>query len=407
MTTTLHIGRQPIVNRSGELFAYELLFRDSQINQATVIDDLAATSQVIRNAFSEFGVRHVLENHRGFINVSADLLMSDAIELLPPQAVVLEILETVALTPDLVARCAELVTRGFTLALDDVHHLAPEHLPILPHISFIKLDLQACTPAELAETMAAFRPYRLQMLAEKIDTEEQFAHCHALGFDLFQGYFFARPTILTSRQPRTPNWALLQLLGLLNQDADTRDLVRAFQPSPQLSFTLLKLVNSVACGAPCHIDSIEHALSLLGRRQLMRWVQLLLFTRNDTGLARQDPLTNLAVCRARLMELLCLQRHPGQRTLAEQAFMVGLLSLLEALYQEPLADLLAQMQLHAEIEAALLAGEGRLGELLGEVLLLERCEASGSIDARCAAASALLLDAMTWADQLLADSAQD
>ncbi|MBE9609663.1 EAL and HDOD domain-containing protein [Chitinilyticum piscinae] len=399
MSSTLHIGRQPIVNRDGELFAYELLFRDSQHNRATVLDDFAATSHVIRNAFGEFGLGHVLENRSGFINVSADLLLSDTIELLPAATVVLEILETVELSEAVVARCAELAAKGFRLALDDVLEFDARHQPLLPHIHVVKIDVLACTPAQLAHAVAAFRPFGVMLLAEKIDSMEQYAQCRELGFDLFQGYFFARPTILTSKQSSPPNWALLQLLGLLNRDASLAELVQAFKPSPQMSFTLLKLVNSVACGAPCHIDSIEHAIAILGRRQLMRWVQLLLFTRQEQGLPKQDPLVNLAVCRGRLMELLAQQRHPGNRSLAEQGFMVGLLSLLDALYQQPRDTLLNPLQLQDDVRTALLDGSGTLGLLLAEVLALESSEPSPPDLASDAAG--LLLEAMQWTDRLL------
>lgn len=401
MSSTLHIGRQPIVNRQGELFAYELLFRNSQHNRADVVDDFSATSHVIRNAFSEFGLAHVLENHVGFINVSADLLLSDTIELLPATAVVLEILETVELTPEVVERCAQLVAKGFSLALDDVLQLDDMHRPVMPYIRYIKIDLPACNQEEIRQAVAAFRPFGVQLLAEKIDSQEQYDFCHQLGFDLFQGYFFARPTILSSNDSSPPNWALLQLLGMLNRDADISELVQAFKPSPQLSFTLLKLVNSVACGAPCHIDSIERAIAILGRRQLMRWVQLLLFTRQEQGLPKQDPLINLAVCRARLMELLVQSRHPGNRALSEQGFMVGLLSLLEALYRQPMTTLLAPLQLQDDVHAALLQGSGLLGGLLAEIRAMETSSPSESHISGDAAA--LLIDAMNWTDQLLND----
>ncbi|WP_051278781.1 EAL and HDOD domain-containing protein [Chitinilyticum aquatile] len=399
MSSTLHIGRQPIINRQGELFAYELLFRNSHANRADVVDDFAATSHVIRNAFSEFGLTHVLDNHVGFINVSADLLLSDTIELLPANAVVLEILETVELTPAVVARCLELAGKGFTLALDDVLQLDEAHRPILPCISYIKIDLPACSREQIEAAVAAFRPFGVKLLAEKIDSQEEYEFCHQLGFDLFQGYFFARPTILSRSNSNPPNWALLQLLGMLNRDAPVSELVQAFKPSPQLSFTLLKLVNSVACGAPCHIDSIERAIAILGRRQLMRWVQLLLFTRQEQGLPKQDPLINLAVCRARLMELLVKSRHPGNRSLSEQGFMVGLLSLLEALYHQPKESLLTPLQLQDDVHAALLHGRGVLGELLGEIETMESSTPSGNSISGDAAG--LLLDAMNWTDQLL------
>lgn len=157
MKASYHLGRQPIVNRKGELVAYELLFRSGQQNHAQVTDDFLATAHVIQNAFTQIGLKEVLGSRLGFINVSADLLMSDVLELLPKQQIVLEILETVQITPQIIERCRELRQQGFRLALDDLITLTDEHRALLPYIQYVKLDLLAASTEEIAATVKAGR----------------------------------------------------------------------------------------------------------------------------------------------------------------------------------------------------------------------------------------------------------
>jgi EAL and modified HD-GYP domain-containing signal transduction protein len=167
------IGRQPILDRKQQLCAYELLFRSSSHNAAQFEDGRAATATVIRNLFSELSIRDVLGPYRGFINVDADLLFSDVLELLPTETVALEILETVMPTPEVAARCAELKARGFALALDDVTQLDAAHADILPYIDVVKIDLVQTPADRLAPLVATIRKQGKQVLAEKIDTREQ------------------------------------------------------------------------------------------------------------------------------------------------------------------------------------------------------------------------------------------
>ncbi|MBL8484132.1 MAG: EAL domain-containing protein, partial [Rhodocyclaceae bacterium] len=183
------IGRQPILDRKRQLYAYELLFRTGSANHASVTDNVAATAAVLNNVFTEIGLERVLGPCLGFINVDADFLASDVLELLPAEKIVLEVLETVRITPQVAERCAELRSRGFQIALDDVVDIEEQHKIVLPHVDIVKIDIQAMPADRLARLARELRPRGVRLLAEKVDSEEQATHCANLGFDLFQGYF--------------------------------------------------------------------------------------------------------------------------------------------------------------------------------------------------------------------------
>jgi len=398
MEAAFHLGRQPIINRHGELVAYELLFRNRHHNQANVTDDFLATAHVIQNAFSQIGLDQVLGEHLGFINIDASLMMSDVLELLPKKQTVLEILETVDITPEIIKRCIELRQKGFLLALDDIIEITPQHKEILPHIQYVKLDLLAATPEQINRAVYELKRHQVKLLAEKIDSQEQHEHCKRLGFDLFQGYFFAKPTILTGQKPSPSQAALLRLLGLVHSDAETDQIEAAFKHAPELTVNLLKLVNSVASGVSCKIDSVARAITVLGRRQLGRWIQLLVYTQQSGHLGAADPLSQTAAIRGKLMELAARHRHPQDRSLPDKAFMVGMLSLLDALFHLPLADLITPLNLSDDVREALLERKGLLGQMLTYAEALE-CECPADQDAypEC---ELLMLEAMAWANSL-------
>lgn len=357
----LFLGRQPILDRSRQIVAYELLFRSGLANFAQISDNAQATATVILHAFSELSIGDALGASRGFINVDESILFSDTLELLPRDSVVLEILETVVITPDVVERCRALKAAGYTLALDDVIQLGPEYLPLLELVDIVKLDLKPIPAHELPGLVAEVRQRGLQLLAEKIDTEEEFKRCLDLGFDLFQGYFFARPTIIQGRKLDPARMNLLRLMNLVLTDADDQKIEALLKQEPGLILKLLRMTNSVAVGASTPILSLRQALMVLGRRQLQRWLQLLLYA-GGSGSEEDsmvNPLMVLAATRARLMELLSEQMAPRDRAQADRAFMTGLLSLAPTLFGIPMEDIVSQLSLDEACREALCATECR------------------------------------------------
>lgn len=359
----LFLGRQPILDRDQQLHAYELLFRNGSRNFAEVTDGVQATATVIANAFTELGVEAALGKHRGFINVDEAFLFSDMLELLPRHAVVLEILETVPPTPAVVARCAALKTAGFTLALDDVIQLSPEFASLLDLVEIVKVDIQPLSRVQLMQLAMKLKPMGKQLLAEKVDSREQMEQCLKLGFSLFQGYYFAKPTIIAGRKLDHSQLSLMKLMGMLLSDAETSELEAKLKPEPGLTVNLLRLTNSVGAGCTERITSVGHAITVLGRRQLQRWLQLLVFASGNQN-PSSNPLLQMAATRGRLMELLADELHPGDTALADRAFMAGIMSLMPVLVGQPITEIVTSLSLAADVRDSLCQGSGQLGALL-------------------------------------------
>jgi c-di-GMP-related signal transduction protein len=372
MYSTRYLGRQPIVDANQQLVAYELLFRSSQANVARVDDDVMATTAVIRHAFVDLGVGEVLGDRLGFINVSETLLMDDLLDVLPCDKVVLEILETVKVTPPLLERLAELRHKGFRLAMDDVVELDADRLALLPLVDIVKIDLVALNLLQLRQLVADLAGFTGILLAEKVDTVEQFELCRELGIQWFQGYFFARPTVLSTRQANASQHAMLSLLGLLMSDADNDELSQALKLAPDVVLMLMKLSSTASAATRRPVASVSEAIMLLGRAKIKRWSMLLLFASNATDIQPQrNPLLELAATRGRIMELLAEACYPDRRDVRESAFMIGMLSLVDVLVQQPKAEVIASLPIEDSLKEAVLEGRHVLGELLRVALSLE------------------------------------
>jgi EAL and modified HD-GYP domain-containing signal transduction protein len=361
----IFIGRQPILDREHQLFAYELLFRSgAQKNEAHIQDNLGATASVINHAFAELGAEAALGPYKGFINCDATLLLSDVVEILPTDKIVLEVLETVEPTAEIVERLKELKARGFTLALDDFVNYEDKWQPLLDLIEIIKVDLMPLDRNQLAAVTQQLKRWPLTMLAEKVDSREQADYCLQLGYRLFQGYYFAKPAIIAGKKLGHSQLALVRLLGLVIEDAETNALEGVFKHEPGLTVNLMRLTNSVATGVRTRVTSLRHAITVLGRRQLQRWLQLLLYT-SPTGKDNvASPLLQLAATRGRFLELLAGKLKPGVREFEDHAFMTGIMSLMPTLMSVPLEEILKGIQLGAEVQEALVHGTGQLGTML-------------------------------------------
>ena len=360
----IFIARQPIVDRQENLVAFELLFRSAHgSTESGVVDDTQATAQLIINAFEEMGIADVLGAHKGFINLDAEFLNSDLVDLLPKQQVMLELLETIKINESIIARCHELKAKGFSLALDDVVELTDDIKPLLNLVEVVKLDLILIDPARLPSLVKELKRYPVKLLAEKVEDHEQARRCMDMGFDLFQGYHFARPEMLSGKRSDPSKMVLIRLLAMMLEDVENDKIEEAFKEHADLSYNLMRMVNSVGTGLVTKISSLKHGLVVLGRQPLRRWVQLLLYASNK-GNVKVSPLMQLAATRGKLLELVAQRENPGDKDYADSAFMVGMLSLLDALLGEPLSDILARMSLQENVEAALLKHEGSMGELL-------------------------------------------
>ncbi len=369
------IGRQPILNRDEQVCAYELLFRSAQsLTEANVSDASQATASVILNTLAGFGVKQILGKHLGFINLELDILMSDSLELLPKEMVVLELLETLEVTPALIERCRELKEAGFVLALDD-HDYDPVYEELYQLVDIVKVDLMATPVDTLGSAIECYRNYQFKLLAEKVESKQEFLKCLDLGFDYFQGYYFAKPAVIEKKKIDEGGAALLKLMRQMMDDSEIEEIEKTFRSSPGLTYKLLLLVNSVSFAGLQKIQTVRHAISMLGRAQIKRWVQLALFATDDSH-AMENPLVDMAAVRGGFMEQMATAcpRLRGNREAADQAFMTGILSLLESLYDIPMEQIAGELNLSEEVQQALVNREGTYGDLLSLAEALEQVD---------------------------------
>ena len=369
------LGRQPILDRNQNLVAFELLFRQEETDEtATITNDLSASANVIINAYCQLGIQNVLGKLRGFVNANPELVMSDIISLLPAKHVVLEIRETELITAEFLARCNDLKQKGYQFALDNIVEINSKIEQLLPIVSVVKVNVLEIEKPHLTKLVSDLNRWPVLLLALKVENREQEALCRQLGFQMFQGYYFAKPEVMAVKRADPGKLALLKLLTLAMGDSDVEELEKEFKHQPGLSYNLMRMVNSVANGLPQKINSIKHAIMILGRQQLQRWIQLLLYTADQADSGASNALMQTAAARGKLMELIAIAERPHDKNHHERAFMVGILSLLDTLLGMDMQQIIDKLGIPEDMSQALLTRDGRLGQELKLVEANEKGE---------------------------------
>ncbi len=367
----LFLGRQPILDIRQEIVGYELLFRSSECNKSVYDSQDFASASVIASALASFGLHEVLGNKAGFINVTEEVLLSETIELLPRKQIVLELLETMPLNGGIHDRALALKAQGFRLALDD-HTYSSRNAAFYQFVDIVKINLLTTPKETLREMVKELGDFPVTLLAECVETMEQFEECRELGFELFQGYFFARPVVLKRKAPEISKIGMIKLLDYLHEDIDLDDIEKVFRNYPDLSYNLIKLVNSVNVGLREKIKNLRHAIMIIGRDKLRRWAQLAIYASSGSG-GINSPLLEMAAVRGRFMEYLIMSQHAVTRNneAVEAAFMAGIMSLMDVLLETSMEQILQELNLSDTITEALLNREGELGGLLALAETLE------------------------------------
>jgi EAL and modified HD-GYP domain-containing signal transduction protein len=360
------VGRQPIFDESLNVYGYELLYRRGDAAKAVFTDQDSASAEIALDAFLEFGFDTLVADRRAFINLTRTVLLSGFCSQLPPDRVVIEILENTVCDDDVVREVEALSANGYCVALDDFV-ADDERTKLLPHASIVKLDLEAFDEAALRRQTERLRGYPIELVAERVETREQLELCRELGFRYFQGFFFARPATMSGRRVPVERLTAMRALALLADDETPLDrLAEAVAADVKLSYQVLRAVNSAASAAAAPIDSIPTAIMRLGRNQLRAWLSVMALS----GLERKPPaLLSLALSRARMCEALATMR-PGAS--AGTWFMAGLLSTLDALFDAPLPELLRDLPLSAAVVDAIVNRSGDLGSALNAAIAFER-----------------------------------
>lgn len=361
------LARQPIFNTRMKVVAYELLCRSSYVNRADFSNGDAASSQVLLNAFTELSINNVVGKHLAFINFTRNLLQTP-----PPfdrKQLVVEVLEGQKVDAAMLHALKVLREHKYTIALDDFV-LTPETQSLIPYADIIKLDVLQLSAQEIIAHVKHIQPFGIKLLAEKVETYEMLEFCKSAGFDLFQGYFLARPQIISGRKMSDNKQSVLQLLSALQDpDVPVDKIEKMLARDTVLSFKLLRLVNSAAFGLARKVDSLKQAIMLLGLNKIKNWVNILAMSNLGD---KPHELSVSALTRARMCELIANQLNGKVK--ADGFFTVGLLSTLDAFMDTPMATLLESISLSRHINDAILKQLGNEGKVLEIITYYEKGE---------------------------------
>jgi len=364
----IFVGRQPILGPNMKTIGYEVLYRNCELGQAIFTDEAVATATVLLNTYLDIGLEHVVGSHLAFLNIPKQFLLERYCEALPKNRVVLEILENVEPTPQVLEALYSLKQQGYIIALDDfIYH--DRLRPFLEVADIVKVDVLEKSEEQLRQEIAPLRDYRVRLLAEKVETRQVYDTCKQLGFFYFQGYFFFRPDIIRGRGIPANRIALLELIGKI-QDPHIpfKGLVEHIRNDLSLSYKVLRYVNSAYVGIPNRVDSIEHAACMVGIDRIRTWSTLIIMA---SGQTQTTEILIMALVRAKMCERL------GQRLGAsspENYFTMGLLSVLEALYELPIEEILDKLPLSDDVVEGLTQGTGAMGLVLSCVKAYEEGE---------------------------------
>jgi len=360
------VGRQPILDCDRRTYGYELLYRADNVGPGAGMDGDQATARTVLNTFMEFGLRRLAGSHRVFINLTRAFITDTTILPLDKERLVLEVLEDIHIDGPIVAGVARLHQAGYQLALDDYRFEARWN-PLLSYASMVKVDIHGLDLEPHRANIQALKQRGLILLAEKVETQEEFELTRELGFDLFQGYFFAKPQVISGERLNCNPQLLLKLLSRINDPAcDIRELAKLVSLDPKLSFKILRFINSSAVGLARHVASIQEAVVYIGLNKLRGWTSLFVMA----GIEDTPPeVITTSLVRAELCAQLCRIRREGD---PDSAYTVGLLSILDALLNRPMAALIRDLGLPADMIDAMVSHAGPYGKPLSCALALER-----------------------------------
>ena len=363
-----YLARQPIFNRSLKVHAYELLFRSGLENFFHHDNGDLASSRVIADSFLLFGIENVTGGKPAFINFTRELLVRDLASLLPPRTAVIEILETVEPDREIIDACIKLKKQGYMIALDDFV-FDTKYEPLLELANIIKIDLLVSPFEDAQYIVKHYGKFGFKLLAEKVENQEQFQTAREIGFSYFQGYFFSRPIMMSHKDVPGVKSNYLAILESLNRpefDYDRMDAVIRNEVS--ISYKLLKYINSAGFGLRQKIQSIKQAITLLGEQEIKKWIILVVLA--DMAGEKPDELLVSSLIRARFCETMAEPIGLGRRS--SELFLMGILSMIDAILDMPLEQALAQIPIPDEVKSSLLGEKTPLRELLDLAVSIER-----------------------------------
>ena len=375
----VYLARQPILDKALDICAYEILYRD--INKTNHIDsNITASASVVTNILNKFGTKALLGDKKVFIKIDEKFLLNDIILSIPKEFFIFSLFDDIELSWKVIRRIEELYKNGYQLAVNDTdlnNEFMQKYRSIFNKISFVKIHFNIAPSYEVANFVLELQSNNIEVIATKIEDIKTFEHVKSLGCDYYEGYFFAEPIILENAKYEPFQLNVLKLYNLLIQDANIDEITSEFEKNPEITVQLLQFINSAAFHFRKKISTIHHVLTLLGRIPLGRWLMLLIYSKSVSQTKQHSPLMMMVINRTFLMEEILKEIEPGvSRNMLGEAYMVGVLSLVDTLFSMQMSDILDGINISTSVKNAILNDEG----ILGEIYLVVRATESFDID---------------------------
>jgi c-di-GMP-related signal transduction protein len=394
-----YVARQPIFERDKRIYGYELLFRDGMSNFFPVIDGDVASSTILSNSFITFGIDHITRGRKAFINFTKELLLRRLPTMFPREKIIVEILENVEPEDELLCACQEIAQDGYDIALDDFFYRS-ELKPLVALAKIIKFDLRLTPLEEVKELLGKLAPYRVNFLAEKVETHEEFEQTLAAGFQYFQGYFFSKPEILKTRDIPPYKLNLLRITALANRsDFRFNELEGLISRDVSISYKLMRYINSAYFRSLKEISSIRQAIVLLGEKGIRRFISLMSMAKLAEG--KPSELIRACIIRARLCELLGKASKYRDES---ELFTLGLFSLIDAVLDDTMENLMSRLPFSEDIKSALIKKAGEFSNYINLASCYEKGDWEGvsemvsKIGVNEEKVAEYYMDAVGWAD---------
>lgn len=362
----VQIGRQPILDRNKKTYGYELFYREGNAGYTPDQDGTQASARTMLTTFLEFGLNQLVGPHLAFVNLTKSFFTDMQPLPVDKSRLVLEILEDIKVNTDLINGVRTLYRNGYAMALDD-YRFEPHWDPLLPYVSMVKVDILDLDLGLHAAKITALKDQGVGLLAEKVETQAQFDLCMSLDFDLFQGYFFSRPQVMSNPRLRTNQKLLLKMLTLINDPGITiGKLAELTSLDTKLSFKILRFINSASVGLPRQVESIHEAVAYIGLNKLRAWATLFVIAGMDNVVPE---VITTSLVRAEMCQSICSSRSSGDPT---SSYTLGLLSVLDALLNQPMEKLVKDLPLPIAMIDALANHTGPFSPELNCAIALEK-----------------------------------
>ncbi len=399
----IYLARQPIFNKKKKICAYELLFRDGPSNAFPNIDGDTASSKLLANSFFTMGIESITGGKKAYINFTENLILKKVPMMFPAREIVVEVLEHVNPTPDVISACREMSQAGYGIALDDFVY-KPELKPFISMANVVKIDFRANSMEQITTYVNHLSEFSVRFLAEKVETHDEFNKASNMGFEFFQGYFFSKPEVIKGRDVEGAQINLLQIMAEANkEDFRFAELEALISRDVSISYKLMRYMNSPYFKRIKEISSIHQAIVMLGERGVRRFVSLIGMAKL-VG-AKPDELLKTSIVRARLCELLGKEACRGGPD-GSELFTVGLFSLIDAILDTPMEAIMKRLPLSEHIKQALLTGEGDLAQILTIAASYQQgyweraASSAASLGVNMASVPKYYMESLGWADSL-------